>query len=317
MTKHTILMPVRAISQDLGIPSMSQDDFSDKLAPLAAPRPTGVSLFRGRSLPAIHTPAPLPARLPAAAAIDHPPPELARPNPARNWESLSKVALDRDLLAGNGLFVDDEQHEITAQFDILRTRMLQVMSERGWKRVAVTSPTHGCGKSLVAANLALSLARVPSCRCLLIDLELRHPDLGRLMGLHGGSLADMLTGEQPVEAHLRRFRHNLALALNGEPVAAPAATLLDPRLDDTLRNLQQTLEPTVTVIDMPHALGNDDVIAMLPRLDAVLLVADATRTTGTDIRSCERLFEGRVPLLGVVLNRARETSLRRYRYRKG
>lgn len=70
------------------------------------------------------------------------------------------------------------------------------------------------------------------------------------------------------------------------------------------------------VIDMPPALGNDDVISMLPRLDAVLLVADGTRTTAEDIRACERLFEGRVPLMGVVLNRAKDSTARRYRYGK-
>lgn len=311
MTKHTILMPVRSNPQDLGVSTMSQGEFSDRLNPPAAPRPTSISLFRPRPAPALQPPPS--AQLPLSYAA----PQLTRPNPDRVWDSLSRSTLDHELLAMNGLFADAKQHEVTAQFDILRTRMLQAMGARGWKRIAVTSPTHGCGKSLVAANLALSLARIPTCRSLLIDLELRHPDLARLFSLAGGNLAEMLTGEQPIEAHLRRVGPNLALALNADPVPAAAATLLDPRVDDTLRSLQQTLDPAVIVIDMPHALGNDDVIAMLPRLDAVLLVADATRTTAQDIRSCERIFEGRVPLMGVVLNRARDSALRRYRYHKG
>ena len=240
-----------------------------------------------------------------------------RHDPAKVWDSLGKTRLDPDFLAGNGVFALAEQNPVTAQFDILRTRVLQAMQERGWKRIAVTSPTHGCGKSLVAANLALALARLPGCRTVLMDLELRHPDLARLFGMQCGPLQEVLTCEQPLESHLRRVGERLALALNGEPVSSGSETLLDPRCASTLRAVVEHLEPSAVVIDLPHALGNDDVIAVMPQVDCVLLVADATRTTADDVRACERLFEGRLPLMGVVLNRADDMHRRRYRYGKG
>ncbi len=291
----------------------SDDDFSERLDHKPAQRLSGVSLFKSRGVPAVKTPA---ADLPAGRMEVYTPPPQPPLRPEKVWDSLTPITLDPEILARNGLFPEAGQTPVTAQFDILRTRLLQAMAERGWTRIAVTSPTHGCGKSLVAGNLALSLARVPSTRTVLLDLELRHPDLARLMGVKAGTLREVLSGEQPLESHLRRVGTNLALALNMEPVPKAAETLLAPQTAETLRAVVDHLAPSVVVLDLPPALGSDDVISVLPHVDAVLLVADATRTTAEDIRSCERLFDGRTTLMGVILNRAQDRSLRRYRYGK-
>ena len=313
MTRHRILRSEGLPVVDMVGTMRSDDDFTERLEGQAAHRPTGISVFRARGVPTVQ-----PSETPAPGGrmeVYTPPPQPPH-RPEKVWDSLTPVTLDAARLAGNGLFPDPGQNPVTSQFDMLRTRLLQAMAERGWSRIAVTSPTHGCGKSLVAGNLALSLARVPSARTVLLDMELRHPDLARLMGVQAGPLREVLSGEQPFESHLRRVGSNLALALNGEPVPQSAETLLAPQTAGTLRAVVDHLAPSVVVLDLPPALGSDDVISVLPHVDAVLLVADATRTTAEDIRSCERLFEGRTTLMGVILNRAQERSLRRYRYGK-
>jgi Mrp family chromosome partitioning ATPase len=70
----------------------------------------------------------------------------------------------------------------------------------------------------------------------------------------------------------------------------------------------------LVVIDAPPVLMSDDVLALLPQLDAVLLIVDGTKTTAAEVRACERLFDGQCPLMGVVLNRAQDRGLGRYRY---
>ncbi|MEH7827772.1 CpsD/CapB family tyrosine-protein kinase [Gemmobacter denitrificans] len=291
----------------------SKDEFSERLAQSATQRPAAVSLFRARQVPVRGIVEPGRADGPIEVFS---PPQPAPHRPEKVWAALSAVMPDSARMAGNGLFTDAAQNEVTARFDILRTRMLQAMAERGWKKIAVTSPTHGCGKSLVAANLALSVARLPAARAVLVDLELRHPDLARLFDLPAAPLTELLSGEQPVESHLRRIGDNLALALNGEAVPRAAETLMDPASRGTLKAIIDHLDPTVMILDLPPALGSDDVLSVLPEVDAVLLVADGTRTTADDIRACERLFNGVVPFLGVVLNRAEDRTARRYRYGK-
>ena len=236
-------------------------------------------------------------------------------NASRVWESLAPVTLDVDHLTGNGLFPAASGDPAATAFDMLRTRLLQGLAEKGWHRIAVTSPTHGCGKSFVATNLALSLSRRPESRTVLMDLDLRRPQLAGLLGLTDiGPLAEYLSGEQPMESQFRRVGRSLALGLNGSVVAGASAVLHSPDTGLALQAVTDHLDPQVVVLDVPPALVNDDVIALAPQIDAVLLVTDATRTSPDDIRACERLFAGRLPLMGVVLNRARDRKVGRYRY---
>lgn len=239
-------------------------------------------------------------------------------NPAKAWESLTPVTLAADHLIGNGLFPQSSDDPAAAAFDMLRTRVLQGLADKGWKRIGVTSPTHGCGKSFVATNLALSLARRPSGRTVLLDLDLRRPQLADLLGLKDvPALEDFLNGEQPLEGVFRRFGRTLALGLNGQAVANAAETLHTPDTAAALEAMLEQLDPEVVLHDLPPALTSDDVLALAPALDAVLLVTDGTKSTPEEIRACERLFAGRLPILGVVLNRAQDPLASRHGYGKG
>ncbi len=238
-------------------------------------------------------------------------------NPIRVWESLGPVTLDAEQLAQKGLFIEASDHPAAVGFDILRTRLLHGLAEKGWRRIAVTSPTHGCGKSFVAINLALSLARRPASRTALIDLDLRHPEIATTLGIEENrALGEFLSGDQPLESIFHRFGRTLALGLNGTAIERASETLHDPDTTSALTALVDQLEPEVVIYDLPPALVSDDVLAIGPSVDAVLLVTDGTKSTPEEIRAVERMLEGRIPLLGVVLNRAQDFNAGRYRYAK-
>lgn len=310
MSRHSILMQQPAWRENMEFSAMSED----KTAPQHAVRGNAISLFRpGRAVAAT----PVTLDLVKGREIFTAPLTPMRVNPARVWESLSAVQLDAGFLTGNGLFPLPSNQPAALAIDQLRSKVLHGLASQGWKRIAVTSPTHGCGKSFVATNLALSLARRPSSRTALIDLDLRRPGLAKLLGLSDApELADFLTGEQPLESVLRRFGRTLALGINGAPVDMASETLHNPDTAIALSAMVDQLDPEVVIYDMPPALGTDDLLAMTPSLDAVLLVVDGTQTSPEDVRACERLFEGRVPLLGVVLNRAQDRAAQRHTYGK-
>lgn len=277
-------------------------------------RGTGVSLFRsGQSLPGPALPQDVINRRDDRAS--RLPPIFA--DPARIWDSLGTVTLPAAPLAQKGVFLDASNHPAAVAFDILRTRLLHGLAEKNWHRIAVTSPTHGCGKSFVATNLALSLARRPSSRTVLVDLDLRHPEIARLLNIdEDRPLAEYLSGEQPLESNFRRFGRTLALGLNGAPIEKASETLHDPATFSALAGIVDLLDPEVILYDMPPILVSDDVMAMSPSVDAVLLVTDGTKSSPDEIRAAEKMLEGRIPLLGVVLNRAQDFSAGRYRYAK-
>ncbi|HMO08599.1 MAG TPA: CpsD/CapB family tyrosine-protein kinase [Paracoccaceae bacterium] len=233
------------------------------------------------------------------------------------WESLVPVTLDRQRLLGNGVFLHASEDPAARAFDMLRTRTLQAMQDHGWRRLAVTSPGPGCGTSLVTANLALSLARLTDGRTLAVDLNLRAPGLARTLALRETqALHDVLTGAQPLEAHALRHGETLALALNGKQVADPGACLQAADTAAALASMIEYLDPDMALFDLPPALVADDALAVSHAMDAVLLVVDGRRTRPDDIIACERLFEGRLPILGMVLNRAQDFGLLAHPFRR-
>lgn len=221
-----------------------------------------------------------------------------------HWTRLRQLKVDADTIARHHLYVEGGDSDIVARFDFLRTMIGGAMQEHGILRLGVCAPTAGCGASFVATNLALSMARRPSTRVLLADFNLRDPGLARQFGATApGPLAEVLSGKRPAAEHLRLVEDNLAVMLNSQPVQNSSEILQEPATGLALREIRDHYGPTVEIYDLPPLLGSDQTLSFLPQLDGLLLVADGTITTATDLRQAERLFEGRTRLVGLVLNR--------------
>ena len=232
--------------------------------------------------------------------------------PEALWAALRPVTLDPAGLARGRVIAGGRADPAHVPFDLLRTRMSRALRERGWRRVGITSASPGCGKTFVTANLAMSFARRASCRVLAMDLDLRIPSLARALGLEApGLMEDLLTGRTAPARHLRRVGPHRALGLNGAPARNPAELLDEEATARALARIEADLAPEVVLYDLPPTLVCDDVLAFLPRLDAVLLVAAGGVTTASQIRACEAAF-GETPLLGVILNRAEDVAVEPY-----
>ena len=229
------------------------------------------------------------------------------------WEMLRSRRLDPTHLARNRVITAARTDPTHMVFDVLRTRLIQALKAHGWRRVAITSPTKGCGKTFVAANLALSLARRASVRTVLTDLDLRLPSLASVLGVPDpGRIADVLSGGTDHCEHMWRIADNLAVALNAESISDAAELLQEPSTAAAIAGIEAALDPDVHLFDLPPALVCDDVSAVLPMVDGVLLVVGGGLTTAEEVRRCERLFEGHAPLLGVVFNRADDAAAEPY-----
>lgn len=235
--------------------------------------------------------------------------EGSRPN-SDPWAALPLVVPDAHAHARSGAPLVDyhRDHPVSKAFDLLRTRLVQALRQNGWSRIAVAAPTTGCGATFTAVNLALSLARVPDSRSALIDLDQRKPGTAAALGLQGNwPISDFLAGRTLMEDHMVRLSDTLALALNSEVNMNASEQLHDHVTAAVLEDAKEDLSPDVILYDLPAMLEYDDLAAFLPQLDGVLLVADGTRTTRRQIEECERILDGQTALLGVVLNRGRDT----------
>src|SRR4051812_13393858 len=72
------------------------------------------------------------------------------------WAAMRPLDLDPKVLASNRIVTAARNDLAHTQFDRLRTNLLQLIRQNNWTSVAITSPTAGCGKTVVSLNLALS-----------------------------------------------------------------------------------------------------------------------------------------------------------------
>ncbi|WP_149758287.1 CpsD/CapB family tyrosine-protein kinase [Roseivivax sediminis] len=221
------------------------------------------------------------------------------------WATLAPFAPDPRHLARMRLATrpgSSDQSEV----DMLRTRLLRLMSEKQWRRVLITSPRAGCGATTVTANLALALQRQIDLRCLVMDLDLQRAELGRVLGLrptHG--VADLLCGRVDHATQIRRAGGNLAVSASRAPVSDPGYVLQSEQAAHQIDTVQRALEPDIILFDCaPHFLG-DEVIAASRFADCAVIVGAAGETSVAELDRVESDLAQYIAVAGIVLTKCR------------
>ena len=137
-------------------------------------------------------------------------------------EPMAIPGIEEPPMAGGGVLLGDiAQHSwelsipsfptlvdrgaAVEQFRSLRSRVQQARYEAPLKTILISSGMPAEGKTFVAANLAMSLARNSTNNILLIDADLRRPSLHKLLGAPSSpGLSDYLAGNVELNAILQR-----------------------------------------------------------------------------------------------------------------
>jgi Mrp family chromosome partitioning ATPase len=197
-----------------------------------------------------------------------------------------------------------------AAFRMLRTQVLQRMSEHGWRTLAVLSPAADDGKTTTAINLALSLAADRQHTVLLVDLDLRRPGLASAFGLTpDAGVDDVLNGRARIEDCLYHPAglDRLVLLPARAPLAGSSEALAGTRCQELVAELRARYSERLILFDLPPVLGSDDAVAFVPHVESALVVAAEGRTRRSDLLRCMELLR-RVPIVGSVLNRASDVA---------
>lgn len=254
------------------------------------------------------------ARAQRASQLDTPlqrpsvsaPPEQDRGDAA--WNALPSAELSLRRLRAQRIVTLDRNRE-AAEFDKLRTRMLQQMQANNWRRLAITSPGPASGKSTIALNLGFSLSRQSSSRTIICEMDLRRPSLRKITGLKTDrDIVEVLNGNAPFADHALRLRPNLAIGVANSPVTMSAELLQDARLGTVLDQIETTYDPTLMIFDMPPLQISDDMMAFADKVDCVMIVAAAESTKIPELDVCEREIANVTNVLGIVLNKCRYGS---------
>jgi len=201
-------------------------------------------------------------------------------------------------------------------FDMLRTQVLQSMDLKGWKTLAVTSPTPACGKTLTALNLAISIARQPDRSVLLVDLDFRKPQVAACLGLKcDEGVLSVLEGRTTLSDAIIPARvGNLRFMVLPTASTIRSSELISSRaMTAMLEDIKREYHSKTIILDLPPILSGDDVIAILPQMDCVLLVAAVGTTTVAQIKECNKHLQS-AEVVRIALNKVLETSTDHYYY---
>lgn len=229
------------------------------------------------------------------------PEEIGEPD----YRFTKVVPLRADLMERNRIVAYSKTSGMAWAFDLLRTQILEKMEEKGWRTLAITSPTAEAGKTVIAMNLAMSIAHHTTKTALLVDFDLRRPKVGHYLGIDmKASLNELLDGEAEmpdvlVNPNMPRF----VVLPTRRPVANPTEVLSSPRVGSLIADLRQRYRSRIVIFDLPPLLSSDDAIAVLPKIDCVLLVIANGMNTKREIEDSMHYLHDK-NLIGTVLNKA-------------
>lgn len=193
--------------------------------------------------------------------------------------------------------------QFSEAFRSLRTAMLLSTAGHPPKIIVISSSTPSEGKTTVATNLACILAQRET-RVLLIDSDLRRPNVHHRFGLNGRvGLSTVLAGGMSFEDALRRVPEvpNLDILCCGPVPPFPTEMLSSEAMHDLL--LRCSEQYTHIVIDSPPILSVTDGVILARQCDALALVVRHGKSSRHVVRRArDLLIRSGAPVTGVVLN---------------
>lgn len=227
-----------------------------------------------------------------------------------SYKHTRVAKLRMDHLEKHRIVALNKNDAMSLNFDLLRTQVLQKMKENGWRTLAITSPTPESGKTVIAINLAMSIAQQTDKTAMLVDFDLRRPKVGTYMGIPmEKSLNDLLDGKVELQDVLvNPSIPRLVVLPTKNPVKNSSETLTSRKISDLINELRGRYESRIVIFDLPPVLVTDDAIALMPQIDCILMVVADGMSTKREIEDSLRHLPP-AKLIGVILNKGEIESM--------
>ena len=222
---------------------------------------------------------------------------------------VDPVALEREriLPAGAG-------GQYGAAYKLLRTQALKRLDQLGANSLAVVSPCSADGKTLTAINLAIAIAATAGRTALLVDFDLRNPNLHRRFGFEPTvGVEECLEARRPLHEALVKVSgyERLTLLPARSRVEQSSELLTATRVGELVTEMRTRYSNRILIFDLPPVLQADDALAFSQHIQAALLVVSERHTKREDVaRTLELLRD--TPVIGTVLNQSRSQDMRYY-----
>jgi protein-tyrosine kinase len=166
----------------------------------------------------------------------------------------------------------------------------------------ITSPGYVEGKSITAANLAISMAQLGR-KTLLVDADLRKPSIHTLFQVdHQVGLSNILAGEATVEgAVLQSEVQDLEILTSGSVTTHPVQLLSSSKLVNMIDEVKKKYD--FILFDSSPILDVSDSRLLANRCEGTILVIRNGKTKTNEAMEAKRLLNlAQAACLGVIFN---------------
>jgi exopolysaccharide/PEP-CTERM locus tyrosine autokinase len=202
-------------------------------------------------------------------------------------------------------------------FRVLRTQILFPKTGKPPRTILVTSALPEEGKSFVASNLAINMARNVDEHVLLVDCDLRKPTIHTRFGFEKvKGLSEYLSdGAGLASLLLKTGMDKLTLLPSGAQPDNPSELVTSSRMAALIQELKARYPDRYIIFDSPPPMMAPETGAIANWADAVLLVVKYGTTPMEMVEQLVALLD-REKIIGAVINRFNVREFRRYSYNK-
>ena len=257
-----------------------------------------------------------------------------------DWTVLGTIWRSRIATARKQELINPQSHDANVEaYRILRTNVGFSGIDSPLRTLMVTSAMPGDGKSTIAANLAIYMAKAGK-NTLLVDADLRRPTQHQLFGLGADKkgfsnavlMFSMPTTGQPNSAQfagpipplrtqgfvgtsgagLEQFIHSVGIpnlrVMPSGPLPPNPSELLDSRAMQRLREALSVSGAEVIIFDAPPIRGISDANILASKVDGTMVVVDVTRANKHHLKQVKMLLmQAGAHVLGCVVNKQRRS----------
>ncbi len=232
--------------------------------------------------------------------------------------STKSFAVNNDFLKENNIYIDSvnsKEDAIISAYKELRTRVMAKLDHLSARTLMITSPVKGNGKTTVALNLAINIARLGGRTALLVDMDLRCPNLHYVLGYTPEyGVVDVSRGKTTIEgALITPGVERLSILCGDKRYNNSSEIIASGGMQSLFSEIRNRYKERVIIFDAPPLLGCDDSTVLASMVDACLVVVEENKTTYSELdMAMEKL--GDIHLAGYVLNKSKGKHFENYYY---
>ena len=214
----------------------------------------------------------------------------------------------------------DTPFAISESFRMLYTNVLYLPISDKCRKIAITSPVSGEGKTYISVNLSITLANNSDNKVLLIDMDMRVPRVKKLLQSRVqnaekfSGLSEYLAGIDSTVNILKTDIDNLDVLFSGKENTSPIGLINSPKFNALMDDLKDKYD--YIIIDTPPVNIVTDALLVLDKVNGYILSSRANYSNINALNTAIESIKGvGGEIFGVVLTEANSKNFAKSKYK--